>query len=361
MKLSQKQIDLIEQRIKEKYINKTKHPELDLYILNYSHSAQYDSVWDDATMMCRGLIVDSDYNVIARPFSKFFNLEQHQPEEIPNEPFEVYMKMDGSLGVLYFVEGKPFIATRGAFFSDQAVKANEIFQRKYGNYQFSEDEKKITYLFEIIYKENRIVVDYGDMEDLVLLAMIVTETGVELNVDSFKDIFPWPVVKKYDGINDLSKLKEIQNDNEEGFVIKFQSDFRVKVKFNEYVRLHRILTNVSSKNIWESLMKKDSLEDLLSRVPDEFYKWVHKVKDELEAKYKEIEAEALEFKKQVDELILYKDFKTARKIAAAKIMTEKKHLSSVIFKMLDEQDYSEIIWRMLKPEYSKPFKIDNEG
>ena len=34
-----------------------------------------------------------------------------------------------------------------------------------------------TYLFEIIYPENRIVVDYGDYKGLVLIDVIDNETG----------------------------------------------------------------------------------------------------------------------------------------------------------------------------------------
>ena len=55
-------------------------------------------------------------------FNKFFNMEEHQPEEIPNETFEVFEKLDGSLGILFWYQGQWILATKGSFTSDQAIR-----------------------------------------------------------------------------------------------------------------------------------------------------------------------------------------------------------------------------------------------
>lgn len=36
---------------------------------NYTAKAQYDKLWNEVTLQCRGLILDGDGNVVARPFS----------------------------------------------------------------------------------------------------------------------------------------------------------------------------------------------------------------------------------------------------------------------------------------------------
>src|ERR1041384_1181072 len=112
MKLNLNNLD---KRIAEGYINVQKHPTENLWIHNYSNSAQFDQVWDNETLMCRGLIMDADRNIVARPFPKFFNLSEVIPkgEQLPNEDFIVTEKMDGSLGILYKVNHVPNIATRG--------------------------------------------------------------------------------------------------------------------------------------------------------------------------------------------------------------------------------------------------------
>ena len=67
-----------------------KHPETDLFIYNYSPKVQYEKLWNEVTLKTRGLILDAEMNYVARPFGKFFNLEEHQPNEIPKLPFDVY-------------------------------------------------------------------------------------------------------------------------------------------------------------------------------------------------------------------------------------------------------------------------------
>ena len=171
-KLTDHQITQIKKYIKYGYIVSRPNKEETLLILNYTNKCQFDRLWDEITMICRGLIVDNDWNIIARPFTKFFNLGE-LTEALPYKKFNVYEKLDGSLGILYWINNIPFIATRGSFESEQAIKGTEMLFK----YQLDILDKNYTYLFEIIYPDNKIVVDYGTEEKLVLLAKIHTETG----------------------------------------------------------------------------------------------------------------------------------------------------------------------------------------
>ena len=98
----------IEEAISEGLISKRKHPELPIYILNYTPAAQYGWKWTRATVNCRGLIVDDSWNIIARPFKKFFTVEQWKElrnsvhhlygvkyKEIFDGPYNVLAKADG--------------------------------------------------------------------------------------------------------------------------------------------------------------------------------------------------------------------------------------------------------------------------
>lgn len=121
------------------------HPTLPLTIWNYSETVQYNSEWDDILLMCRGLVTDNEGNIVARPFKKFFNIEQNK--HTPTNNFEVYDKMDGSLIILFNYKGEWIFCTRGSFTSDQAIKAKELSV----NYPLEVLDKNNTYLFEIIY------------------------------------------------------------------------------------------------------------------------------------------------------------------------------------------------------------------
>lgn len=329
--------------VDKKYVNVQKHPTADLYIYNYSPKTQYEREWNQVTLNCRGLILDRDDKVVARPFRKFFNFSEHNPDEIPSEGFEVFEKMDGSMGILYWLDGMPHIASRGSFDSSQARKANQIFYSKY-KHTFDSLDRSKTYIFEIIYPENRIVCDYGDLEDLILLAVIDNETGEEHNLPEIG----FPVVKRYDWITDLSQMLSEKSNDREGYVIRFRNGFRVKVKFEEYCRLHRILTQVSNKTIWEYLSQGKDFDEILDKVPDEFYGWVKSTKENLLKEYLEIENEAKGY---------YRPFEN-RKEAAEHFL--KHRLSGILFSMLDGKNPSPIIWRMIKPKFEKPFASNGQ-
>ena len=155
---------------------KQTHPTLPLSIYNYSRTCQFGRYWDDVTLNCRALILDNEGNVIAKLFQKFFNIEELGPHEIPNEPFEVFEKMDGSLGLFFHYQGEWYMATKGSFISEQSVRGMKI-ARKYNLDKIC--VPGYTYIFEIIYPENMICVNYGESERLVLLS-IMDSDGVEI-------------------------------------------------------------------------------------------------------------------------------------------------------------------------------------
>jgi len=334
---------LLKEMITKNYVRVNKHPEHDLYIYNYTQNAQFERVWNEVTLACRGLILDGNDTVIARPFPKFFNLGELENQVLPETSFEVYDKMDGSLGILYWINDIPFMASRGSFSSDQSDKANEMLRGKYKN-TWSLLDKSKTYLFEIIYPENRIVLDYGVAEELVLLAILDIKTGAEFPLENIG----FPVVEKYDGVKDIQFLKEMNTANKEGFIIKYANNFRVKIKFEEYLRLHRIITQVSNVNIWEYLKTKQSMEEILERVPDEFFTWVKQTKTDLENQYSAIEEQC-----KTDFKIL-----ESRKETALYFLTCKH--SGVLFAMLDNRDFAPIIWKMIRPKFEKPFNKEEE-
>lgn len=355
-------LNILNEYIEKGLLEKNPHPTLPIDIYNYSRECQFSQAWDDITLNMRGTVLDRYGNVVARTFPKFFNMEEHKPEEIPNEEFEVFEKMDGSLGILFNYDGEWHLATRGSFVSDQAIKGKEILSR----YRYDKLIPGFTYLFEIIYPENRIVCDYG-YEDLVMLAVIDNKDGYELRIHDnsihlegirFTNLYNnlgFKIVKKYDGVLDYKKLKSIIEDNAEGFVIKFKSGFRMKIKGEEYVRLHRLLTNFSNVDIWELLKDGRDLGDFLDRVPDEFDLWVRGIIDELRMKYAVIEKSAYE---------LYDDFfdkrpgfpkDAGKKEFALWTREQEKHLQGILFSIYDGKTYSDAIWKMIRPTYQKPF------
>ncbi|WP_337040587.1 T4 RnlA family RNA ligase [Emticicia sp. 17c] len=328
----------LQELIANDYINVQKHHEVDLYIYNYTPKAQYEKLWNDWTLACRGLIMNAHNEIVARPFKKFFNWEELSPELIPQEPFEVYEKMDGSLGILYWINDIPYLATRGSFNSEQAKVGTRLLHTEYASLIPKLDKTK-TYLFEIIYPENRIVVDYGNKNALILLAVIDTLTGKDVPLGNIG----FETAKHYDGIHELALLKQQEEHNKEGFVIKFKNGFRLKVKFNEYHRIHQIVTKISNIDIWDAMQQGQDLLPLLEKVPDEFYDWVKKTQQQLLFNFEKVENQARNE---------FKIFETRKEAA---IYYQSCTHPAVLFKMMENKPYQQIIWKMIKPKFEKPF------
>jgi RNA ligase len=241
------------------YINMIKHPVFDIYILNYSPKTQIEKVWNEVTEQCRGVIVDSDFNIVSRPFNKFFNYEEliEMGREIPDLPFEVYEKLDGSLGIMYWgTDGLPYISTRGSFNSDQAKHATNVLHTRYAD-KFHLLDKNKTYCFEIIYPDDLHVVSYPDVDDIFLIGVFDNETGNEDNINDWTHVFN--TTKMYDGITDYKTIREqFSGENKEGFVIRFSNGFRMKLKFAEYWKLHFLKAGFIPKNIFKYIVTGDN-------------------------------------------------------------------------------------------------------
>lgn len=191
--------------------------------------------------------------------------------------------------------------------------------------------------------KNRIVVDYGDYEGLILLGAFDTKTGIEESRENLEKLKSFELVKKYDGIKDYSTLKGMIGNNEEGFVIRFSNGDRMKIKGEEYLRLHKIMTEISTKSVWECLRQGDDIYKLLEDVPDEFFDKIEEYVDELVSEYMLIEAKCL--------LTFNQHGGLPKKEFAEQVKWNK--YSGILFKMYDHKDYSESIWRKIKPEFKK--------
>jgi RNA ligase len=200
--------------------------------------------------------------------------------------------------------------------------------------------------------QNRIVVDYGDYEGLVLLGTF-DKNGKEYDVEMWSQ-WGFDVVKKYDGINDYKQLKEKIENNQEGFVVKFTNGQRIKIKGVEYLRLHKIMTNLSTTAVWEVLSNGDDIENLLKDVPDEFYKKIKDYEKDLKYGFFQISERAgklhdgFRYGKYGDI-----DPEPTKKEFADFVLKQDKVLQPVMFTMWDKRPYDYIIWKLLKPEFRK--------
>ncbi len=380
--------ELLWEHILKGVVSRTQHPQYpELWVYNYTHVAQHDNVWDDVTEQCRGLICRQDcatsdwhmwllnhQEVIARPFRKFFNLNTgFRPEtleaNLPSWKPRVLEKLDGSLGILFWHTHfrEAFIATRGSFASEQAIWATKWYRARFGNWPVADSAswpKGYTPLFEIIYDENRIVVNY-DYQALVLLGLVNIATGAELPPE---EVVLWAnknglrVPTEY--AKSLEECKSEESKNIEGFVLQYWNPetkvpFRLKIKTEDYIRLHKVITGLNPKGVWEHL--SEGYDPAALWMPalqnKQFVSWCQgwiKTFQDLYAKYESeaITAFGQASIKALAGLRLEKspDARLVRKHYALAFQAEDSKYQPTFFAMLDGKDFKKCLWALLEPK-----------
>ena len=364
------------------------HESFPLNIYNYTRKCVQEQVWDSVTSKCRGVIVNRNTGeIVARPFEKFHNYGSPQATLningaallLAQEPV-IWGKLDGFMCTLYEWEGVHYLASKGSFHSTHAKWATARFRKQWGTSSIL--QKGWTAVFEGICPELRIVVNYGDVNELRLLAVINNETGEEYRPSQIKALgeatgFSTPELHdmtleeaRHNTLIDDLQVTDNGNiegkiTNEEGYVLTWYRDgitpFRLKMKFIDYLRLHRMVTNVSPKHIWEVLSNglTSEMEEYIKNSTPWFARFAQKWARALTTEYQRLEYEAnkryafsgvnpTDYLHPFDTVPV--DFHGLRKAYATEFMKpENKEFSGILFAMLDGKDVKPIIWKMVKP------------
>ena len=324
----------------------------DLLIFNYNTMAVYSDRWSFFERVSRGLIINRKTGeIVARPFDKFFNWFQGG-RRARGHIVSVTEKVDGSVGILYRHKGAYHISTRGSFESPQSQWATEYLNTLF---DLSDLDDSLTLIFEIVYPDNRIIVDYGDREDLVLLAARNRFTGEYLPF--FPDLYDLSMrygftLPKVHAFNDLvqilEKTGEIDED-EEGYVVEFSDGNRFKFKGDRYLELQKLITSLTFKNVLKAV-QSNKIHKVLDTVPDEFLGEVRGWIDDIESTVTAIKAEVK---------AVYADApKDDRKVFAEWVKENYPKLSKYLFFKFDQKDFAPLIyytyeWKQLENKFNE--------
>ncbi|MGE3854384.1 MAG: RNA ligase [Planctomycetota bacterium] len=314
-----------------------------LCIFDYTQQCAWDRAWDDFTLAARGLVLAPDGRVVARPFPKFFNLGEPDVR-LPDGHSELFEKYDGSL-IIVFHDGRRWRCnTRGSWDSEQAIAARAWLDpwiaRDFGAAAVPAPGGH-TLLFEYVSPGNRVVVPYRDTA-CVLLGVIDSATGIE-----WSEWRAWghaqglPLAASH-GVRDVAAVDMSGGSGtREGYVARWPDGYRLKLKFADYLHLHRIVTGTSPRRVWEQL--RDGAPPLpLEQLPDEFARWYVQFRDGLQQRYAELHAE-------VDALWLATPELPDRKSRALHWRSAEPWALKCLFARLDGKPYDEIIWRRVRP------------
>ena len=362
----------------------------DLLLFSYTSAAQYAGRWNFLEQVSRGLILQAKTGeVVARPFDKFFNWgEGGRKAPYTAHIVTVMEKLDGSLGILYRDNGYK-VATRGSFPATPALmeadynrwaEVNAAPQKswsdllRYGAMKYWREMQtlgwpapasfastwatdflarnhdlrglpdELTLLFEIIHADGRVLVDYGDREELVLLAARNRHTGDYLPF--YPDLyelgqrygFGLPRTFQANNMSDLIAQTGQLDLSQEGWVVAFSNGERYKIKGDLYLELHRLVSGLSFKNTLQAVMD-GRVEQTRRLIPEEFLEefngWVAEINDRV----------------AVTKAIVERAFAAAptadRKGFALWVQTHHQELGPYLFARLDGREIEPLIYKLV--------------
>jgi T4 RnlA family RNA ligase len=199
---------------------------------------------------CRGIILDEakNWEVVARPFDKFFNYGEGHAAEIDWSTAKVQEKLDGSLMIMYWHDGMWQIASSGlpdagGAINNYTTTFAELFWKTWNDNGYELPDysyQNFTFMFEMMTPYNRVVVPHKECK--LTLIGIRHKDGHEMPVDAFAGQ-DWPYVKAFplqtmeDVVASFDKFDGI---DQEGYVVVDGNYNRVKVKHPGYVAIHHL-------------------------------------------------------------------------------------------------------------------------
>ena len=347
-------------KILDEYVEKgllRKSEDKDLVQYNYSemvNNAPMGELWDEITMFNRGNIYEKKTGrLIAKAMPKFLNLgqlsEEKQKELILKPQFNLTEKMDGCLGILYMYNGEIRCNSRGGFDNYVTDKIKELLPKYIMIKRILEHN---TLNVEVISPETKIICDYGDIQDLYLITAF--SNNEEIGEFSYKDlnmmaqIMRMPCVKEYHMTWEaLLRWQKEADSSQEGFVVRFPNNERIKIKSEDYLRIAKLKMGFSKKRIWEH-MRDDiingtkTLEDYLNNLPDELTTQADVYYNELKTDMQNLVTEVFKLHNETKDIPINK---------LAPVLKEKRpELSGCVFNMRNKKPFERSIIKLIEPK-----------
>ena len=256
-------------------------------VFNGESEYEYTDFWDlydGLYQECRSLVIDIvNEDIVLSPFKKFRNLNECKETSLENiknkivkaKSVEVSNKLDGSMQSARWYNNQLIMSGSQSLDKDSSWRLQDGYNMlsSASNYlEMLKTHPKYTFIFEYIsLKDAHCVVYTKEEEGLYLVGIRDSISGVQL---SYKDVvdmankFSVRTTTLYNmNLDDvLDSLSKYKSNEKEGYVLNIDG-FMVKVKCDDYVNIHNILSKVSSVNVVIKSIADDTFDDLISKVP----------------------------------------------------------------------------------------------
>lgn len=255
-----------------------------LKVLKYKNRVFYKNLWTPELVECRGTVVDDDYNIIQRPFTKIFNLHERGTKIDPDTIVTAPRKVNGFMGALTMYMGKPLVSTTGSLDSEFADMAYTMLSNA-GAFRMAQDAgADITWIFEIVHPNDPHIVP----EDIGVYLLGARRTTWNAAQHHYTEIQLDDAVQYYN--NEMKRpdwyrmpFKYILDINRkidhEGFVCFTDDGYELKLKSPQYL-VKKFLARIRADKLMKVI--EDTPHLLKERVDEEFYSLIDHVVDRKE-------------------------------------------------------------------------------
>lgn len=245
-------------------------------VIDYVYAAE-DTFDHPIRIECRGIKFGPDGRVLARPFGKFFNINEkaHTQSHLIDlsQPHLIMEKLDGSMIHPAIVGGNVVLMTRMGH-TDVAKRAEILLTDELRAFCSGALEAGVTPIFEYTAPTNRIIIKY-DKPQLHLLALRETISGAYRDYATVRanalrhgiDVVPhvptaWQTTAEFVEFARLLQGKE-------GFVIRFDNGLWLKMKGDDYVLKHKSKDQISLEKNALALILTGGTDDVMPLLTDE--------------------------------------------------------------------------------------------
>ena len=252
-----------------------------IYVLKYKKKVFYDNLWNEYIAECRGTIVDADFNVVSRPFTKIYNLgiEKEAPVLDDKTIVTAFRKVNGFMVAMTWYNGDVLVSTTGSTDSDYVNYAKEMMLTHmcWEDWQMAfakDDMRGLTVMFECVHPSDPHIVP--EKAGMYVLGYRENEFGSKVGHDPcvlqdlsimFNCFKPESVTTSMAAVKNLAK--ECKH---EGFVFYTEDGVSAKIKSPYYLTSKWVARNPRTDKL------VDLKNDIKHQLDEEYYPLVDAIR-----------------------------------------------------------------------------------
>ena len=214
----------------------------ELYVLKYNNSVFYKGLWNDELEECRGTVVDADFNVVARPFTKIYNygVEARAPQLASDTPVDAYRKVNGFMFAVSLYRGELLVSTTGSLDSPFVAMAREMLEPHAALVKLTlQYTPNYTFMFECVHRNDPHIVPEANGIYLLGYRKTAWDSEVFLDPGTLAAMSTFMGLKPVEHLRTtVGELQErVRQVKHEGFVFYTGDSVAAKIKSPYYLTL----------------------------------------------------------------------------------------------------------------------------